>query len=226
MVSPTYHLGNNAVSASKESNAKCHTCCAPKSDLSAAGWQSRYDEGKTGWDRGEANPMLTHWLQSDRLQPCRILVPGCGRGHEAIVLAQAGFEVTAVDFAASAVEHLMAELEQRNLNATVLQSDLFACSHAGEFDAVYEQTCLCAIDPSQWETYEQLLACWLRPGGNLFAMFMQSDQPDGPPFSCELPRMKELFHAKAWHWHDEPVRVEHPMGMHELGCVLTRQENE
>lgn len=205
---------------------RCSSCCAARSDLSADGWQSRYDEGKTGWDRGESNPMLLQWLDSGSLQPCRILVPGCGRGHEVVVLAQAGFDVTAVDFATSAVDHLEKELERRGLVAKVVQSDLFAFSQSNEFDAVYEQTCLCAIDPSQWQTYEQLLSCWLRPAGKLFAMFMQNGKQDDPPFACELASMKNLFHARGWRWLGEPKRVEHPTGMHELGCILARKEIE
>jgi len=197
-----------------------------KIDLTVDGWQSRYDDGKTGWDRGESNPMLMRWLKIQTLTPCRILVPGCGRGHEVITLAAAGFDVTAVDFATSAVDHLRDELDRRSLKATVIQSDLFALDHHHCFDAIYEQTCLCAIDPNRWGTYEQLLACWVKPGGQLFAMFMQTDKQEGPPFGCDLPTMQTLFGSSNWDWMGDPVEVSHPTGMHEMGSVLTRQESK
>jgi cyclopropane fatty-acyl-phospholipid synthase-like methyltransferase len=168
--------------------------------------------------------MLVNWLKSDELRPCEIVVPGCGRGHEVIALAEAGFDVTAIDFADSAVQSLSNELKRRDLTADVVQSDIFAFCQSRSFDAVYEQTSLCAIHPSQWETYQQLLACWLRAEGKLFAMFMQSDKPDGPPYSCETSTMRELFTAPTWHWSDGLERVEHPAGMHEIACVLTRNE--
>lgn len=205
---------------------KCQSCSVVTSDLSAAGWQGRYDSGQTGWDRGEPNPMLNRWLMSQHLEPCRILVPGCGRGHEVMALAQAGFEVTAIDFASAAVDALQVELQRQSLSANVVHMDLFAYCPAGEFDAVYEQTCLCAIDPSQWETYQQLLSCWLRPGGSLFAMFMQTDRPEGPPFACHPTTMQKLFSSPIWNWASEPEKVSHPAGMHELGCILTREEAE
>jgi 2-polyprenyl-3-methyl-5-hydroxy-6-metoxy-1,4-benzoquinol methylase len=195
-----------------------------KSDLSQSGWQERYEIGKTGWDRGNVNPAMTTWMEEGQLRPCRILIPGCGRGHEAIALAKAGFDITAVDFANSAVEHLKFEFKRQGLKGNVVQSDLFAFCEQHSFDAVYEQTCLCAIDPNQWDTYQQLLACWLRPQGMLFALFMQSGQDNGPPFSCDLPAMRELFDKPTWNWTDGPVRVEHPTGMHELACVLQRTE--
>lgn len=212
------------VASSEETRQKCQACYAIKSDLSQSGWQDRYDAGKTGWDRGDANPALASWLDDGSLQPCRILVPGCGRGHEAIAMAKAGFDVTAIDFADSAVEHLRSEFASQGLRGDVIQSDLFTFCEEEPFDAIYEQTCLCAIEPSQWETYQQLLACWLRPNGKLFALFMQSEQNHAPPFACELPAMRELFADPHWRWTDAPVRVEHPTGMHEWGCILQRTE--
>ncbi|MEM0925772.1 MAG: thiopurine S-methyltransferase, partial [Planctomycetota bacterium] len=50
-------------------------------DLSASAWQRRYDEQQTGWDRGEPNPALFRWLDTDDLCVGNVLVPGCGRGH-------------------------------------------------------------------------------------------------------------------------------------------------
>ena len=215
-------MGTNTSTTSQS----CRACQSIKSDLSEEGWQQRYDAGKTGWDRGESNPMLTHWLQQDDLRPCRILVPGCGRGHEVLTLAQAGFDVTAVDFAEAAVQTLRNQLAREGLTAEVVQADVFTFCRETPFDAVYEQTCLCAIDPRQWDIYQQLLACWLRPGGSMFALFMQSGQHDQPPFSCDLPSMHELFSEPDWLWKAEPIRVDHPTGMHEMACVIQRGASE
>jgi SAM-dependent methyltransferase len=196
--------------------------CQSQAPLTKASWQARYDEGKTGWDRGEPNPMLSRWIDRGELRPCRVLVPGCGRGHEVIAMAELGFDVTAVDFADTAVQTLEDELRKRNLQAKVFQSDLFAFSASETFDAIYEQTCLCAIHPSQWATYHESLVRWLRPGGNLFALFMQTEATEGPPFACDLAEMQTLFQANYWQWPTEHHRVDHPMGIYELACVLTR----
>lgn len=190
--------------------------------LNANYWQARYEQGKTGWDRGGPSPMLMEWLQSGVLQPCSILVPGCGRGHEVVAMAQAGFQVTAVDYADSAVQGLREQLREQRLRAQVIQTDIFQYSPAEPFDAIYEQTCLCAIDPSLRENYERLLAEWLRPRGKLFALFMQVDNPEGPPFPCPVEGMRALF-SDRWHWLSQPTRVDHPMGIHELACVLERR---
>ncbi|MCA9170213.1 MAG: methyltransferase domain-containing protein [Planctomycetales bacterium] len=198
------------------------TCCATNDKVSQAAWQQRYIEGAIGWDRGKPSPQLHKWLADEAIEPCRILIPGCGRGHEVIALAEREFSVTGIDFADSAITYLRQEQRLRKLQFDVIQTDLFAYQPSEPFDAVYEQTCLCAIDPSQWETYEQLLCCWTKPGATLLASFMQSDASEGPPFSCDLKSMRQLFPASRWHWHDTIDRVEHPTGMHELACRLTR----
>lgn len=201
------------------------SCCSqPRSNqagLPPEYWQARYDEGKTGWDRGEPSPMLRRWLEAGALQPCDVLVPGCGRGHEVVALAEAGFRVTAVDFADGAVISLRERLQQKGLSAEVIQSDIFRLEPGRQFDAIYEQTCLCAIQPNLWPEYEGLLRKWLRLGGKLFVLFMQTEQPDGPPFCCRLEEMRKLF-ATGWTWLGEPQRVDHPMGLHELACILER----
>lgn len=90
------------------------------------------------------------------------------------------------------------------------------------FDVIYEHTCLCAIHPSQWRTYQQLLASWLRPGGDLLALFMQSTLEKGPPFNCHLDAMRELFHDQEWEWGTEMHHVPHPIGMTEIACHLRK----
>ena len=57
----------------------------------------------------------------------------------------------------------------------------------------------------------------------LFALFMQSKRPDGPPFHCDLERMRELFPHDEWTWSDELKEIAHPSGLTEINAVLIRQ---
>lgn len=191
--------------------------------LTSTYWQARYDEGRTGWDRGGPSPMLGIWLEAEILRPCRILIPGCGRGHEVVALAARGFDVTAVDFAEAAVHSLQTRLREKQLEAVVTQADLLEFTPAEPFAAIYEQTCLCALHPSLWHAYEARLRQWLLPGGLLCALFMQTDKPEGPPFGCDLSAMQRLFSETAgWRWLGDPQRLDHPMGLHELACVIQK----
>lgn len=194
--------------------------------LTAEDWQQRYLRDETGWDRGSCNPALMRWLKSKALQPCRILVPGCGRGYEVVELAARGFDVTAVDFARAPVQQLLKRLEERHLRAEVRQDDMLQFVASQEFTAVYEQTSLCAIDPQHWPLYEETLARSLLPGGRLYALFMQSGKTDGPPFSCELGQMRRLFADTRWVWPADHFQVPHPAGMTEIAVILQRYDAE
>ena len=71
--------------------------------------------------------------------------------------------------------------------------------------------------------YEAQLAQWLRPGGTLLALFMQTTDPDGPPFHCAIDQMQQLFDPSRWEWHGTALRSDHPLGVYELGFRLTRR---
>jgi methyl halide transferase len=186
-------------------------------------WEEHYRSRSIPWDRGATSPALLGWLDDGELQPGQVLIPGCGLGHEAVELARRGFQVTALDIAPSALAHLAAELQTAGVAAECVEADAMTWQTTQAFDAIYEQTCLCALDPLHWAAYEQQLFAWLRPGGRLFALFMQTERPAGPPFHCALPDMRTLFPAARWRWPDgDPGRVAHPNGFFEYAALLTR----
>lgn len=183
-------------------------------------WEARYQQGSTGWDRGAVNPALIQWLDEGVLQPCRILVPGCGFGYEVCELASRGYDVTAVDIAPSAVTHLKQCLQQQGLTATVLEADLFSLD-LGTFDAIYEQTCLCALPPVAWSTYTAWLHRHLQVDSLLLALFMQTGKEGGPPFHCGIENMRAIFAEDSWMWPDKPsLESSHHHGRFEVGMLL------
>ncbi|MDQ6990154.1 MAG: methyltransferase domain-containing protein [Mariprofundaceae bacterium] len=124
-------------------------------------WETLYQQGNMGWDRGEVSPALTHWLASGLHKNQRILIPSCGRGHEVLELARLGFDVTALDIAPTAIKALNRALTENDLHANVMCGDLFHYEPEQAFDAIYEQTCLCAIAPDQRQAYANKLYHWL-----------------------------------------------------------------
>lgn len=187
-------------------------------------WEARYQQGNTGWDRGDASLALTTWLESGAIRPCRTLIPGCGRGHEVLALSRRGFDIAGLDFAPSAVAHVQQALSREGLEAKIYQADVLQWQPGAPFDAVYEQTCLCALPADTWQDYAANLHGWLKPGGRLYALFMQTGQPGGPPHHCDLLRMHQIFDDERWQWpEDEPLFVPHHNGRFELGYILTRR---
>lgn len=167
----------------------------------SAFWQERFDQQQTPWDRGAASPQLLAWLDRGELAPCRILVPGCGSGWEVAELARRGFDVTALDYAPAAVDKTRALLQSQQLSGTVLQADVLQYAPDQPFDAIYEQTCLCALHPDHWSAYARNLHDWLAPGASLWGLFLQMPRPaatregriEGPPYHCDINAVRALF---------------------------------
>lgn len=195
-------------------------------------WQERFETRQTGWDRGGPSPHLIELLDRGTLTPCRIAVPGCGTGWEVAELARRGFEVTGIDYTEAAVQRARALCAQQGVDARIVQADVLSHRPTAPFDAVYEQTCLCALHPDHWVAYAAQLQAWARPGGRLFAVFMQMLRPQaveegvvhGPPYHCDINAMRALFAEPAWAWPKPPyAKVPHPNLAHELAVTLTRR---
>ncbi len=194
-------------------------------------WQERFETKTTPWDRGEPGPQLIAWLGNAIEPGQRIVVPGCGSGWDVAELAQFGAKVTAIDYAPAAVERTRALLHAHGLSAEVIDADVLRWSPPQPVDAVYEQTCLCALHPDQWIAYADQLHRWLKPNGKLLAMFMQKPRPEGaqgfivgPPYHCDINAMGALFPSDRWEWPSPPYPGSpHAIGAIELGAVLRRR---
>lgn len=159
-------------------------------------WEERYREGTTGWDLGQPAPPFVDLLSSpDAPPPGKMIVLGSGKGHDAIFFARQGFDVTAVDFAPSAVEEARKNAQAQGVSANFVQHDLFTLdgtyNHA--FDYVLEHTCFAAIPIIAREEYVKVVRRLLRPTGEYIAIFFAHGRPGGPPFTTDRAELMRLF---------------------------------
>ncbi|MGC8501046.1 MAG: methyltransferase domain-containing protein [Leptospirales bacterium] len=161
-------------------------------------WNGRYLDKNTGWDLGQVSPPVVHLVESGSLAPySSILIPGAGRGWEALYFARLGFDVTCVDFAPEAVVEGRALAKEHGVRVTYLEEDLFRLSPEthGRFDYLFEQTCFCAIDPDRREDYVKMASRMVRPGGELLGLFYVHGREGGPPWTTTSEEVRELFRA-------------------------------
>lgn len=164
-------------------------------------WELRYEARDTGWDLGAPAPPLVAWFEGGRAPspPARVLVPGCGKGNDALYLAQRGYSVVAVDFATQAVETL--RRRRRNLwipaeRCRALRADVLRLpvKLSSAFDLLVEHTCYCAIDPAERDAYVRMAAQVLVPGGTFVGLFypFRAGTP-GPPFPVGEEEIQNRF---------------------------------
>lgn len=156
-------------------------------------WNLRYAEGDTPWDKGGGHPVLRDMLTHGALSG-RVLVPGCGTGHDVRELARRGLDAVGLDVAPLAIERARAHPAAGG--ETYVSGDLFALppDMRGAFDGVFEHTCFCAIDPALREAYVEAVVSALKPDGRLLAVFYADPGHDeGPPFGCTKVELDALF---------------------------------
>jgi SAM-dependent methyltransferase len=166
-------------------------------------WTKIYhEEGSPGWNLGEPAEALKDMLPRVKLPKSRILVLGCGEGHDAALFAQAGHVVTAVDFSEEAIAR--AEKNYGSLGIRFLKQDVFKLDQSFQkaFDIVFEHTCYCAIEPRR---RQELVKVWkkvLHDQGQMMGIFFTMYKRQGPPYGgseWELrQRLKDSFQFLFW----------------------------
>ncbi len=165
-------------------------------------WEQHYQNKDTPWDKGLAAPALTAFLKAKQILYGRILVPGCGLGHDVRELSAAGgkdTEVIGLDLSPTA-------MEQANAFTKVGREQFVAGDYfdlpeklLGSFDWIWEHTCFCAIDQDMREEYVKASASALKTGGKLLAVFYlnpyDEEHPpgEGPPHGCTREELEERF---------------------------------
>jgi SAM-dependent methyltransferase len=179
-------------------------------------WEQRYQEGRTGWDQGGPTPEFVAYLEGPHAPPGKLLVVGCGKGHDVLLFARHGFDALGVDFAPSAVEIGTRAAHEAGLSdrAHFEQADIFdlPVSYPAHFDYILERACYCAIDPVDRARYVETAAALLKPGGRIIAQFFLGPQTrPGPPFAATVSELRESFGPHfEFERQDDPLEDELP----------------
>jgi len=166
-----------------------------KEKLSADYWQNRYLQQTTGWNAGSCTrPIATYIDQLEDLD-LKILIPGCGHGHEAQYLYQKGFRnIHLCDWAQEPLSQLQEKLSDLP-PSHFHQGDFFALQE-DNFDLIIEQTFFCALPPKLRPQYAQKMASLLAPTGQLIGLLFNFPlSQEGPPFGGSLASYQQLFEA-------------------------------
>lgn len=159
-------------------------------------WEDNYQRHDTPWEKGAPSPGLVDFLKTEPVRG-RVLVPGCGFGHDVRALAATADEVVGIDLAPSAVAGARAFPTIGGERYALANLFELPAAMRGSFDWVWEHTCFCAIDRNMRPAYVEAVAGALKPGGHLLAIFYLdpgNDHPDdGPPFGVSISEINALF---------------------------------
>ena len=141
----------------------------------ATGWfdelykEAAGDNEKIPWADLEPNRFLRAWAEGTGLEGRgrKALVVGCGLGDDAVYLDDLGFEVTAFDISASAIEWAKRLHKDRNIKFEAM--DLFEPYRAwlGAFEFVLEVYTIQPLPLEMREKTIDAIARFVAPGGEL-----------------------------------------------------------
>lgn len=170
----------------------------------SAYWSDRYLTGTAQWDLGAETAVFRACIEQGILpvqantanRTPQVWLPGCGYGHDAILFAQAGYHVTASDFAPEPLAYLKDMAWHKHCDITIVHEDIFHVlpKYRGMFDMVVEYTCFCAIDPMRRAEYVRILSESVKHGGAVVALLFPTDNSvPAPPYPVDIESTLLLF---------------------------------
>jgi SAM-dependent methyltransferase len=105
----------------------------PSTAVRAEDWDRRW-EGKALHVHGEPSAIVTDALEA--LEPGTALDLGCGSGRHAVLLAERGWQVTAVDFSDEALRQAREHARTRGVDVNWVHKDLLDYKPPGSFQLV------------------------------------------------------------------------------------------
>ncbi|KAG8808623.1 hypothetical protein FRC19_005804, partial [Serendipita sp. 401] len=163
------------------------------------------------WDKlGAPQPPLRTLLESDQQdwpRNGRALVPGCGRGYDAVFIATTlGLDTLAVDISPTAVKAANAFLASSPTvppgKVAFQEADFFTFSVEDDqrFDLIYDYTFFVAIPPTRRADWGRQMNTLVKPGGFLITLIypLNPKRDDGPPFFVEKSHYIDVLGESNW----------------------------
>jgi SAM-dependent methyltransferase len=167
-------------------------------------WSDVYvKESNPHWNLDEPAEAFKDMLQRLKLPKSRILVLGCGEGHDAALFAEVGHVVTAVDFSKEGIRRGKEKYKHLE-NLYFHEMNIFHIPQEWNhsFDVVVEHACFSAIPPDQRNEMVRVWRRMLHEEGQLMSLFFTMEKRVGPPFGAtewELrKRLQDYFQFLFW----------------------------
>ncbi len=118
-------------------------------------YQLGYRYFRMPWDMGPREE-LVQLVESGCITPCGAIDLGCGTGSNAVFLAQHGFDVTGVDFAASAIDKAKQKANTAKIDVEFVVDDLTNLREIhGTFDFLVDYGAVDDLTPNNRDRYVQ-----------------------------------------------------------------------
>ncbi len=165
----------------------------------AAGWEARYQESpleQLPWFYDALDADMAEALQRLQIDRGRLLDIGCGPGTQSVALAELGFQVTATDISATAVQATRQRAAEAGVSIDVQVDNVLESGLCEPFDLIIDRgVCHSFADPADQQRYLATMARLLKAGGYLLLKCFHKDERGeiGPPCRYDEADIHRLF---------------------------------
>ncbi|CBL44435.1 Tellurite resistance protein TehB [gamma proteobacterium HdN1] len=162
------------------------------------------------------------------ISPCSVLDMGCSNGRNALYLSQQGFEVTAVDANAGALNMLRSIIDQENLNniAPVVY-DINEASIQGDYGFIACTVTLMFLRPDRMNAIIADMQEHTLPGGyNLIVCAMDTAAYPCPvnfPFTLKEGQLRDFYQGWEFVKYNEDLGTMHSGVRLQFATMLARK---
>lgn len=161
-------------------------------------WENLYQEKPVEtmpWFNPSLDADLERALNELKLPGKTALDIGTGPGTQAIALAERGFQVTAVDLSATAIEN--AKTKAKGLDINWQQDDILNTKLEQQFDLVFDRGCFHVLSPEQRQNYVLVVNKLISSQGYLFLKcFSYKEVKEAGPYRFTPQEIEEIFHTQ------------------------------
>ncbi len=160
-------------------------------------WEELYRQespDRMPWYYPELDPDLRRALDERKLASGTILDLGTGPGTQAMALSELGFDVTATDVSATAVDNAAERAARRGVAVRFVRDDVLDTHLRGPFDLAFDRGCFHVLSPADRPRYVATLAKLLRPAGFLFLKCFSDQEPGSQgPYRFSTREIRAAF---------------------------------
>jgi tellurite methyltransferase len=152
-------------------------------------YEKKYDQPAFYWGK-KPSPLCLKVLEHMPVdRPLRLIDIGCGEGRNAVFFARNGFEVTALDLAASGVAKTKQLAGEAGVRVEAFEADMLTYRLSEPFDVIFCHGCLQYIPPDMRPSLLGNYRQCTNPGGlNVLSVFVKK------PFIAKAPDGEATAH--------------------------------
>lgn len=183
-------------------------------DKAGRNWDTAWQTELTPWDLKAPTPALVDFIKDPfiKLKSKHALIPGCGSGHDCLLLANNGFQnVVGLDLSSTAIDIAKDLAKQETLtNIEYKVANFFEYRANRPLDFIFDYLFFAAIDPPERLNWASSMESLLEKEFGVLATLIfplateKDDRTVGPPYPVSLEDYQAVLKPSNW----EIIRID------------------